>query len=157
MKRIFNLLPVFMAILTIYSCNSNAEKAKEDTTATANEAEKLVIDTALVAGATNNELVEYEITKEDALGRLHAFQMTNPELSPGNPNYIAIPLNEFQVLTQYLDPDGAYAAFGKNGEELEIIFVGKPKNGGEEWMYFNFAKPCPPMCRDTIGISSSSN
>lgn len=155
MKQTFNYLLIFLVGLVTYSCGSNAEKPDSgDKTV---KSEELVIDTALVAGQRVEGLADYEITKETALGRLHAFQMTNPDLTPSSPNYISVPLNEFQVLANELDPTTTYAAFAKNGDELEIIFVGKPKAGGDDWRYFNFTKPCPPACvesADTARIST---
>ena len=60
-----------------------------------------------------------------------------------------------EVLTFNGEEDSIFQKFGKNGDQLEIIFVGKPKDGGDEWRYFNFSRPCPPVCRkDTIGIST---
>jgi hypothetical protein len=154
MKQTFNLLLILVVTLVAYSCASNAEKSEGDSIVKSSE---IVIDTALVAGQNSDELAQYEISKDEALGRLHAFQMNNPEPGAGNPNYISIPLNEFAVLMEELDGEGSYAAFAKNGDQLEIIFVGKPKNGNDEWRYFNFTRPCPPACpKDTIDISTKS-
>lgn len=153
MKQIINLLLIIVVIFIAYSCGSNTEKPNDSTV----KSEEITIDTALVAGRGGDDLAQYEITKEDALTVLHAFQQGNPDPGASNPNYISVPLNEFAVLAKELDGEGSYVAFSKKEDNLEVLFVGKPKDGGEEWRYFNFTRPCPPLCpdkADTTGISS---
>jgi hypothetical protein len=138
MKTTIKLLFLVLISISINACNDSGVKQETKNQAATTE----------TAACSPDEIPASEATTmiDDAKVYIDGVNSTLPAEAMKIPYGAKIPVCEMQELLNKLgNTPETWAMMAMENGELTIIFQGK-KEGGSEYVYYDFTTPCPDVC-----------